>query len=317
MIRRVLVPLPDLSEHQSVLRAAWRSFPFAELHLLHILPAAQPRVIGSPEAALAELHLAQDDLEATRVSQIEAERQLSRLGHGEVISSHDPAGEILARAGQFDLILMGTRARRGLERLLLGSVAERVVREAPVPVLTVRTTHEDPPCGPFTRTLLIRDFSDTASRAESYLAQHFPGTELDTLYVAPNDTPALYMMHSPAALGILQDHLDSELRRQQARVRAGGGELVQGDPAQVALEKIAQGQYDLLVIGTQARNPFDRFLQGSVVGQVIRDAQIPVLTVRRVPQQIKGKAEPAWQEPTKPRTAASSVPLSPANPLSG
>lgn len=283
MIRRILIPLHDLSDRQPALQAAWRSFPFAELHLLHILPSTQHRVIGSPEAALAELHLAEDDLNAAQVSKVDAEHALRKLGHGEVITSHDPASEILARAGQFDLILMGTRGRRGLERLLLGSVAERVIRESPVPVLTVRTASDDGACGPFTCLLLIKDFSETAQQAERYVTRHFPGADVDTLYVAPDHSPAVYMMHNPAALGILQDQLDHEFREQQTRIRAKGSELAKGDPARVALEKITQGQYDLLVIGTQARGPLDRFLQGSVVGQVIRDASIPVLTVRRVP----------------------------------
>jgi nucleotide-binding universal stress UspA family protein len=51
----------------------------------------------------------------------------------------DPAHEIVAAAtkGGADLIVMGTHGRRGLSRVLLGSVAEKVVRLSPVPVLTV------------------------------------------------------------------------------------------------------------------------------------------------------------------------------------
>ncbi len=52
----------------------------------------------------------------------------------------DPADEILrlARLSQCDLIVMGTHGLTGLDRLLMGSVAERVLRKAPCPVLTVK-----------------------------------------------------------------------------------------------------------------------------------------------------------------------------------
>lgn len=53
----------------------------------------------------------------------------------------DPVAEILAEAEESsaDLIVMGTHGRTGLGRLLMGSVAEQVVRRASCPVLTVRT----------------------------------------------------------------------------------------------------------------------------------------------------------------------------------
>lgn len=59
-------------------------------------------------------------------------RQMLRVGA--------PVDELLAAAGeeQADMIVIGTHGRTGLDRLLLGSVAERVVRRAPCPVLTVR-----------------------------------------------------------------------------------------------------------------------------------------------------------------------------------
>jgi nucleotide-binding universal stress UspA family protein len=58
----------------------------------------------------------------------------------------DPASEIVRLAGeeQVDLIVMGTHGRTGLMRLLMGSVAEAVVRRAPCPVLTIREPHEVP-----------------------------------------------------------------------------------------------------------------------------------------------------------------------------
>ena len=55
----------------------------------------------------------------------------------------NPAQEIveLAERGQFDLIVMGTHGRGGFMHALLGSVAEKVVRRAKCPVLTVRAPH--------------------------------------------------------------------------------------------------------------------------------------------------------------------------------
>jgi nucleotide-binding universal stress UspA family protein len=56
------------------------------------------------------------------------------------VQDGDPAVEILGVAGETrcDLIVMGTHGRTGLERMLLGSVAEKVVRKAACPVLTVK-----------------------------------------------------------------------------------------------------------------------------------------------------------------------------------
>ena len=52
----------------------------------------------------------------------------------------DPAAQIVGRAtdGDFDLVVIGTHGRTGIRRALLGSIAERVVRLAPCPVLTTR-----------------------------------------------------------------------------------------------------------------------------------------------------------------------------------
>jgi len=66
------------------------------------------------------------------VADVDVERRLRR---------GDPVAEILrlAEDGACDLIVMGTHGRTGLGRLLMGSVAEQVVRRAPCPVLTVKT----------------------------------------------------------------------------------------------------------------------------------------------------------------------------------
>ncbi|HVO30424.1 MAG TPA: universal stress protein, partial [bacterium] len=56
-----------------------------------------------------------------------------------ILLKGDPSSAILEQAAKgYDLIVIGTHGRRGIQRLLLGSVAERVVRAAPCAVLTVK-----------------------------------------------------------------------------------------------------------------------------------------------------------------------------------
>jgi nucleotide-binding universal stress UspA family protein len=107
----------------------------ARLVVLHVQPppvgvyAMEPAFFppeGQREEVLNELHGVRPGDPAVRVQH--------RLVEG------DPADEILevAKESGADLIVLGTHGRRGLGRLLLGSVAEQVVRKAPCPVVTVK-----------------------------------------------------------------------------------------------------------------------------------------------------------------------------------
>jgi nucleotide-binding universal stress UspA family protein len=74
----------------------------------------------------------------------DARRDLERRAGGVAIAAETRMGRAadeilrLAQSGEFDLVVMGTHGRTGLGRLLLGSVAESVMRRSPIPVLTVR-----------------------------------------------------------------------------------------------------------------------------------------------------------------------------------
>jgi nucleotide-binding universal stress UspA family protein len=69
-----------------------------------------------------------------------AQEKLPGVPHAVFVASGNAAPEILNLSAEqgIDLIVMGTHGRRGVPHFLLGSVAERVVRESPVPVLTIR-----------------------------------------------------------------------------------------------------------------------------------------------------------------------------------
>jgi len=113
----------------------------ATLHLVHIVDNLQ--IASFPETYGELAARVQADLEAAAQEKI-AERLIDSDGSGPrttraVISSMAPVVSIVeyARAHKIDLIVMGTHGRGALAHLMMGSVAERVVRVAPCPVLTV------------------------------------------------------------------------------------------------------------------------------------------------------------------------------------
>jgi nucleotide-binding universal stress UspA family protein len=108
----------------------------ADLTLLHVYETHAP----SPEVLLARYEQAAPELEGKlRTWQGEAERLATRPVRT-VMFTGGAAAEILRFAGEgaFDLIVLATHGRTGLPRVVLGSVAERVVREAQCTVLVVR-----------------------------------------------------------------------------------------------------------------------------------------------------------------------------------
>jgi len=115
----------------------------ATLHLLHVVEPLSLKTFGvEPSGALAPL--VQADLEDAARKQLD-EMLMDSDGSGpptrrELVTAVSPAAAILeyAREEGIDLIVIGTHGRGALAHLLMGSVAERVVRLAPCPVLTVR-----------------------------------------------------------------------------------------------------------------------------------------------------------------------------------
>jgi nucleotide-binding universal stress UspA family protein len=115
----------------------------AQLTVLHIAENIAARAYGADGFVFAEPDL-QRDIEAAAHKQIDtliSEGDRAALkAQGVVLTSNSPAFAITdyARQTDIDLIVMGTHGRGAMAHLLMGSVAERVVRTAPCPVLTVR-----------------------------------------------------------------------------------------------------------------------------------------------------------------------------------
>jgi nucleotide-binding universal stress UspA family protein len=115
----------------------------ASLTVLHVVDNILTRTYGVDGVVLADPQF-QREIETSAQRQVDAslfDEDRQALGAvGLVITSNSPSAAIVtyARDAAIDLIVMGTHGRGAIAQILMGSVAERVVRMAPCPVLTVR-----------------------------------------------------------------------------------------------------------------------------------------------------------------------------------
>lgn len=157
--RSVILVAIDFSETSlralRVARNIAKGQPGAELHLVHVLPPFRGPLglgQGSSESleAMVVIDKASDQLDKLCD---EAGGGLEARVHGHVRVGEAPR-EIVQLASDIaaDLVIVGTHGRTGIERALIGSVAEEVVRRAPSPVLAVKPkklapwTQIEPPC---------------------------------------------------------------------------------------------------------------------------------------------------------------------------
>jgi nucleotide-binding universal stress UspA family protein len=142
-VKKILVPI-DFSEHSrnTINAAAELSATYgAPVTLVHV---HQPLNLGLPDGFMSYTPIQLSDLLAALARQLEeAKGEAQRAGAAAVdtkLLQGAVAPEIVdyAKKGDYDLIVIGTHGHTGLKHALLGSVAERVVRLAPCPVLSLR-----------------------------------------------------------------------------------------------------------------------------------------------------------------------------------
>lgn len=185
-----------------------------------------------------------------------------------------------------DFVVMGTHGRGGLDRLLIGSVTERVVRSTDVPVLTVGGPHGTEPEPPYEQILVPTDGSDAATAsldiaidvAKAYDATLHVVNVVDLATVGPDVRSALN-------LDLLEEAGESIVEEAAAKAHAAGLEHVVtsveiGAPVESILTYIEDHDIDFVAMGTHGRQNLERFLIGSTTDRIIRSTDLPVLSVR-------------------------------------
>ncbi len=189
-----------------------------------------------------------------------------------------------------DLIVMGTHGRGGFERLLLGSVAEKVLRKANCPVLTV----PPPPAAksklPFKRLLCPVDFSEPSISALRFAVSIAKESDAPVAIVHVFECPPDDELRAERAFDVLEyrrqveeqatRQLDALLSQDERNWCRPTTTLSYGKPCRQILTIAENQEADLIVMGVHGRNALDLMLFGSTTNQVVRRASCPVLTLR-------------------------------------
>jgi nucleotide-binding universal stress UspA family protein len=288
-IHTILHPT-DLSESaKPLLRLAARLAQDHGARLIALHATAPPVVYGEFGMTIPVPEMDRELLEADR---IKLEGFAAGSGAECRVVQGLAAPEILrvAREEPCDLILMGTHARGGVTRVLLGSVATDVLRQAPCPVLAIKPQaapempgEEEAAAGPgpgtaapplFPVILHPTDFSERSRHA------------FDVACTLARGGGRLIVLHVVEAVHIAsegyEDALNERLRgfqpvdptiRVEYRLRSG-------ESAEEILREAAASACAVIALGTHGRAGLDRLLMGSVAEAVLRRAGCPVLVVK-------------------------------------
>ena len=301
-IRRVLCPV-DFSDHSrrafdhALAIANWYRSAVTVLHVSPLMPVAAyapmsglPPYVGLTSEARQALERSIEEFVAGAKSSVPIQYELAEGAPATVILTW--ASEISA-----DLLVLGTHGRSGFERWVLGSVTEKVLRQALCPVLTVPAHANDAATesAGFRHIVCAVDFSECSIHALDYatsLAEeaHASLTLVHVIELPPDIPREVHenMLAGPRSMREYVALAEQEGRARLTdaipdRVRATvlvDTVLAAGKPYREILRVAADHSADLIVVGVHGRSAIDRMLFGSTTQHLVRQASCPVLTIR-------------------------------------
>ncbi len=183
-----------------------------------------------------------------------------------------------------DCIVMGTHGRTAVREYVLGSVAERTLREAPVPVVTV---HEDTVVtGKINRVLVPTDGSECAAAAIDHASTFAEEVEasLHLAHVVDSDVGGedgdVYDALESTGQDALEAGIEAAHRAAISEVEAS---LLSGRPHEAIRAYVEENDIDYVFMGTHGRTGVSRYLLGSVTERVVRLVERPVVSVKDRP----------------------------------
>ncbi|RCU48199.1 universal stress protein [Haloplanus salinus] len=291
MSARVLVPVDGSAESRRAFTHATVRFPDQDIVVLHVIePFADHTKAGGHGSGRTE-HVFEkrqrllDDV-------VERDDGTGTITTDLVYGRPVHAIPRYVETNEIDEVVMGSRGHGGTARLLLGSVADAVVRRVPVPVTVVRSTDDgdDDRHRPVARVLVPFDQSVCSRNALDYAFERFPDAAVTALFVEYPRLETYERVASEddlddvaAASGVAEytrDVLATARRIAERNDRAVETATATGDPSGGIIGWIDRNDVDHVVIGCHGRSGVARWLLGSVAEAVVRRAPVPVTTVK-------------------------------------
>jgi len=295
MVTRILcaVDLSELSIRALAYAGEIARWYRSELTALHVVPAFEPAEV--PPGRLFDPLVSVYPMTGDEIGD-ELRRAAQSAGVSDRVCvaarSGDPSRVIVeqAAAARADLLVLATHGRSGWNRLVLGSVAETVLRTAPCPVFTVPPHAPKMPSGVAVGTVLCAvDFSPASLHAAAFAADvaRRAAATLTLLevveWLAEEEPRAIAHFSVPEARASLMidelARLDRLVAEQPPAGRGAATRVAAGRAYRQILHAASEIGADLIVMGAQGRGGTPLVSLGSTTHQVVRGATCPVLTV--------------------------------------
>ena len=256
----------------------------AILHVIHVEKRDVKRTDGveiSEADLLADLHDRREEAPSPLADSRVRERIVAYSSAARGILTYGVEHDV-------DLVVMGTHGKRGVRRLLLGSVAEEVVRNASCPVVTAGRGAVAPEVMGDGTMLVPVDFSEHRPRLLAHAREIAPvyGMDVTILHVVEErEVPDAYGGYASLPdPGTLAERAEKALAEDVESMRAAGIDVSiavrSGPPADQVLTVAEETGAAFITIATHGRTGLERMLTGSVAEAVIRQAPCSVCTVK-------------------------------------
>jgi nucleotide-binding universal stress UspA family protein len=314
MFERILVPLDGSPRAEMILPQLGRILRHEDAEILLVRAVYVPPM--PPDWGMATDDLRRREREEAQRYLHDVARRFSEKGakvHGRVLMGRPPEAILDAvYEEEASLIAMATHGRGGLARFAFGSVAEKLLRTADVPLLLVRSFRPTPEGDlepqtpeelPFRRILVPFDGSSTAAAGLGpavKFAQLFNSTGV-ILHVVPPYVPPGPILPGmepifPPAIPEPDAEEDGATAAAASRFEAVDLPVVRrtvlGDPASAILDHAFEEGIDLIAMATHGRSGLSRWSMGSVAERVLRASTVPMLITRASGQDAR-RREPA------------------------